>query len=146
MAENSFHHWLTASSINYITRITRIPLPNIGWSAFVCEACQTSTNTWVSIKCHWLACAGSYLAGNHNTTGWLYMQLTIFCDVLSTMGPKFRSFHLENFWALLQPTRTTSRLPTTLYKCLWCWQKNYLKRWKIQLAMQCEVGSLIDFK
>ena len=38
----------------------------------VSEVCQTSMSARVSIECHWLACTGSHLAGNHHTTGWWY--------------------------------------------------------------------------
>ena len=35
----------------------------------VSEACKMSTSARVSIECHWLACAGSHLAGNNHMTG-----------------------------------------------------------------------------
>ena len=35
----------------------------------VSEACQTSMSARVFIECHWLACTGNHLAGNHHMTG-----------------------------------------------------------------------------
>ena len=64
----------------------------------VSEACQSSTSARVSIECHWLACTGNHLAENHRTSDWLMIQamdLAMFCDILSAMGPPCGPFHLE---------------------------------------------------
>ena len=55
------------------------------------------TSAQVSIECHWLACTGNHLAGNHHPLvddighGFCYL-----CDSLSAMGPPCGPFHLEN--------------------------------------------------
>ena len=62
-----------------------------------------SMNAQVSIDCHWLACTGNHLAGNHHTTivddighGFSYA-----CDSLSAMGPPCGPFYLEKYKAPL---------------------------------------------
>ena len=74
------------------------------WVVCFSEACQMSTSARMFIECHWSACTGSHLAENHHLTrSWCTyaMDLPIFCDIVSAIGPYSRPFHSENCWALL---------------------------------------------
>ena len=91
----------------------------------VSEACQMSTSAWVSIECHWFACTGSHIAGNHHTTGWWYrpwiylyfMTVWVQCGLL--VG--YFTFKITEPSCYLPLRGSPAPSPSTLYRCLWCW-------------------------
>ena len=68
------------------------------------------------------------------------MDLAVFCDSLSAMGPPCGPFHLENAELSCNPPLRGS-IPSTLHPYISACgvDKSYLKWWEIhnQLAMHC---------
>ena len=73
------------------------------------------------------------------------MDLAMFCDSLSAMGPPCGPFYLE---LSCNPPLHGSPPPSTLHPYISACgvDKNYLKWWEIQLAMHCREDSLIDLE
>ena len=70
-------------SINKLTnyQYTSAKLMGLLLLRLVSEACQTSMSAQVSIECHWLACTGNHLAGNHHTNSFFINITSIYIGV-----------------------------------------------------------------
>ena len=112
MSKNGFHCQLTAPLINWLIATTPLWLIyGLLFLRFVSEACKISMSPQMSFECHWLACTGSHLAGNHlPTCSWIYLYFVTFWVQWD------RPLHLENYWALL--SCATLWLPTTHHLCI----------------------------
>ena len=94
----------------------------------VSEACQMSMSNRMSIDhCHWLACIGSHLAGNHlwahwRYTSWIYLYFVTFWV---KWGLSLGHFTLK----IVELSATLWLVTTPIYiaKSFWCWSMNYLK-------------------
>ena len=148
IAKNSFHHQSVATSISKL--ITTTPLPQDNWFAFP-ETSEISTNARIFIECHWMACTGNHLAENYHLTylrckPWIYIYFVTFwvqwpgVIILGHFTLKIAELHVH----CNSPLHCYPQ-PTPMY-VLVVLIKNNLKWWKIQLAVDCVVGSLIAIK
>ena len=130
--------------------ITTTPMQKVYWSAFseiwfwgLSDVHKCSDVYWMSlVSLHrqppcWKLLPASFMMKD--------MDLSIFCDILSIMGPYSRPFHFENCWASLEPTTLWLPITPTLHPYISASgvDKNNLKWQEIKLAMNYAVGSLI---
>ena len=119
------------------------------------QACLVSTSARVTFKWPHLPLTSRQPAVNHHTTGWwVWPWIELLCVTCGgengTNGSHLAIFNQNIAFALhFVATRLPLTLPPYRSASAWYWlcqQKNYLKWWEIQLAIQCTVDTMNYFE